>query len=177
MTEYVTSETQKDTKEVKQITESTEPSPVTIPKHHKVLLLASLLLVFLLLMSAAFVAGRHSWLPRDYAQTSRLQAYGQRPGAKMDEPSGSGFRGGMMRGDLSENGSMNNTRVNGVVTTISGDTITIAGNGTTTKVLVSSNTTYSGDAQPTKVNDTIMALGAKNGDGSLVASNVYLVRQ
>jgi endonuclease YncB( thermonuclease family) len=65
----------------------------------------------------------------------------------------------------------------GVVTAVDGDTITVAGNGVTTKVLVSTNTTYTGSDKPAQVNDTIMAFGARDGSNNLVASTVRLSRQ
>ncbi len=90
--------------------------------------------------------------------------------------------GGMMRGqgmmgprdDFSTDDST--SRVQGVVTAVDGQTITVAGNGTTTKVVVQDSTTYSGDEEPAKVNDTVMAYGTKDGD-TLTATRVFLNRQ
>jgi endonuclease YncB( thermonuclease family) len=85
-----------------------------------------------------------------------------------------GMRGGMMGGDVN---SATSTRVMGVVTAVDGDTITVAGNGAATKVVVNDNTNYTGDDKPAKVNDTIMASGARQSDGTLLASTVRLSRQ
>lgn len=86
----------------------------------------------------------------------------------------SGFGGRMMGGmGTSTNSS---TRVSGVVTAVDGNTITVAGNGTTTKLTVSDSTTYGGSTKPAAVNDTIMATGATASDGSFTAATVYLSR-
>ncbi len=90
---------------------------------------------------------------------------------------GGRLRGGMMgQGDLESDTNTNASRVNGVVIAISGSTITVAGNGQTTKVVVNDSTTYMGDDKPAAVNDTIMAVGTKDGD-TLIASQVILQRQ
>lgn len=73
--------------------------------------------------------------------------------------------------------SESTTRVSGVVTNVSGNTITVAGNGTTAKVEVSDNTTYGGSDEPVAVNDSIVAIGATNSDGVLIASSVQLHRE
>lgn len=86
----------------------------------------------------------------------------------------SGPRGGMMGGATN---AADSTRVMGVVTAVDGDTVTVSGGGTTTKVVVNDSTTYTGSDKPAKVNDTIMAAGARQSDGSLLASTVRLSRQ
>lgn len=173
MAEHTTTETQKDTSETERATDVKELGLSSVPKQSKILLLGGFALVFLLFLSIAFTAGRHYSENREYIQSSRLQL----PVTQMGQAGGDGFRGGMMRGSLDENSTTSNTRFSGVVTAVSGDTITVAGNGATTKVLVSSNTTYTGGTEPAKVNDTITALGAKDSNDSLVASAVYLARQ
>lgn len=89
-----------------------------------------------------------------------------------------GFRGqaGPMRTGDDAN-TPTSTRVSGVVTAVDGDTITVAGNGTTTRVTVNEHTSYVGDDKPAKTNDTVMASGARQSDGSLLASVIRLSRQ
>lgn len=88
--------------------------------------------------------------------------------------------GGMMRGpggnfrDTSD--STDGTRVSGVVVAVDGSTITVAGNGTTTKVVVNDSTTFMGDDKPATVNDTIMVIGTKS-DGTITATHVSLQRE
>lgn len=85
--------------------------------------------------------------------------------------------GGMMgvRSDFDEN-TVSTTRVSGVVTAVDGSTITVAGNGTTRKVIVNDSTVYVGDDKPAAVNDTIMVVGTTSGD-TLTANRVMLQRQ
>ena len=71
----------------------------------------------------------------------------------------------------------NVTRLNGVVTAIDGNTLTVAGSGKTTKVEVGSATIYNGDATSAAVNDTVGVLGNKNSDGSIAASQITISRQ
>lgn len=54
-------------------------------------------------------------------------------------------------------------QVDGVVTTVNGNTLTVAGNGTTTSVDVGGSTTYSG-ATSALVNDTVVATGTFSGN-------------
>lgn len=141
-----------------------------------------LALVFFGLLWTAFALGRHS--DGRFDRDGRLgkgtmmqggfstQSGGPR-GGMMDD--GYGPRGGMMDGTSPNTAT--STRVMGVVTAVDGDTITVAGNGATTKVTVNDNTTYTGDDKPAKVNDTIMAFGARDASNNLVASTVRLSRQ
>ena len=69
------------------------------------------------------------------------------------------------------------TVVRGVVTAVDGNTITVAGNGVTTNVIVSDSTTYIGSAKSATTNDTIIVFGTKNPDGSFMANSVRLLRQ
>lgn len=121
----------------------------------------------------AFAVGRHA---DDRFGTER----GFRAGGMMraGDEDDMGMRGdaGMGRGMYSTNFT-SSTRVSGVVTAVEGDTITVSGNGITTKVMVNNNTNYVGDDKPAKVNDTIMAFGARDSDNTLVASAVRLSRQ
>ena len=93
--------------------------------------------------------------------------------------SGSGTRGlgnGMMGGFGMRDDTNTTSRVSGVVTAVDGDTITVAGYGTTTKVKVTSSTTYSGSSEPAAVNDTITAFGSTS-DDVLTARPIRLSRQ
>ncbi len=139
---------------------------------HKPLALAGLLIVFLLLLGGAFMAGRHAWRNDQIFETRHFSSMQFSPDSAWSY--GDGFRIDVMRGQRS---TASNTRVSGVVTAVDGNTITVAGDGTTSKVTVSSNTAYSGSSEPAKVNDTITAVGAKDGSGVLIASSVYLSRQ
>lgn len=133
------------------------------------LIFAGVVVVFGLLF-ASFAVGRAS-LWRHHAEPtthfSVQRSFDVSPG---------GF-GMMMGGHYDGDADASDTRVAGVVTAVSGNTITVAGNGMTTKVEVSDNTTYYGDSEPAKVNDSIVAFGAKNSSDVLVASSVRLSRQ
>lgn len=131
----------------------------------RVLLTVLAIVGFIFVLSVAFAAGhRSAYKDHTYRthKTESMMRYG------------GGYHGS--REHLAADDA-SNTRVVGVVTAVDGDTITVAGNGTTTKVNVSSNTTYIGDDKPAKVNDSIVAHGAKDAAGVLVASNVRLSRQ
>lgn len=142
-----------------------------------------LALVFFGLLCTAFSLGRHSNDRFDRADRfgggTMMQGFSTRSGAMgggmMND--GDGFRGGMMGDGGGTANTTTSTRVMGVVTAVDGDTITVAGNGATTKVTVNNNTTYSGDDKPARLNDTIMALGARDSSGNLLASAVRLARQ
>ena len=66
--------------------------------------------------------------------------------------------------------------MSGVVTAVDGSIITVAGNGTTTKVTTTDSTTYTGDDKPAAVNDTIMVVGTTSGD-TFTATRISLQRQ
>lgn len=138
---------------------------------HKLLLYTCIVIVSLLLLGGAFAAGRHT------QRTSMLTVhnYGN------TELSRNSTRGqGSFSRDIAQDGSTRSrstTRVAGVATAVNGNTITVAGDGTTTKVTVSSNTMYTGSSEPAKVNDTIIAFGAKDSSDTLIASNVRLTRE
>ncbi len=152
------------------------------PKHsyRNPLLIVLLLVGVLFVLGGMFAAGRHAAYMRnenafvrgDYSRVGTELSTGGFGGQM-------GFRGSMMYGDQGGPSSapVNNTRVRGVVTVMDGSTITVAGDGMIIKVSVSSNTTYGGSSEPAKVNDSILAVGAKDSSGTLVASNVYLTRQ
>ncbi len=127
--------------------------------------------VVLLLLFAALVAALHG--------AERFER--RTPGMMGTSSYYGGRNGGMMRGPgLSEGGSSTvggATRLRGVVTAIDGSTLTVAGEGVTTKVTTSDGTLYSGSAKPAKVNDTISVLGNKTADGSIAASQIVLSRQ
>jgi hypothetical protein len=69
---------------------------------------------------------------------------------------------GEARVKLDQGAQDSSTQVNGVITAISGNTLTVAGNGTTRSVTVSSSTQYSG-ATSAAVNDTVIANGSVTG--------------
>jgi len=97
---------------------------------------------------------------------------------------GNGFRtGGMMGGrrylddtSTTTTTTTTTTRLSGVVTAVDGSMITVAGNGTTNKVIVNDSTTYTGSTKPAAVNDTIIAVGTTSGD-TFTATRVVLQRQ
>jgi hypothetical protein len=76
-------------------------------------------------------------------------------------------RGGTRRG-----GMMQSAAANGVVTTITGDTITVAGQGKTVTVKKSSTTTIGGDKTDIAVNDSVIVFGTANSDGSVNATRI-----
>jgi len=101
-----------------------------------------------------------------------------------DDQTGNGgirTRGGMMGGPggygmMNDTNTTSTTRVSGVVTAVDGNTITVAGNGTTITVKVTDSTTYSGSSKPATVNDTITVFGTTS-DNVLTATSVRLIRQ
>lgn len=151
-------------------------------EHHKhvlLLVLGVVLMVFIVVM--AFAAGRNS-AQHDMSHVT-VRSFG---GDMQVSPNGVQYctygNGGAMPmggefGTDTGGSQTSTTRVTGVVTAVDGDTITVSGNGTTTKVTVSSNTSYTGSSEPAKVNDSILAFGAKDASGTLVASQVRLTRQ
>ena len=104
----------------------------------------------------------------------------QGEGTRMSPPSdrmGGGFGGPGRGGMYGEETSTSGSRIGGVVTAVDGDTITIAGGGMTAKVTVQDDTRYTGSDGPAEVNDTIVASGTRQSDGSLLASVIRLDRQ
>ncbi len=172
MAEDKTIETTNESKEAEKKPSTEKPSVVWYTPEHKLFVIVGLVIIFVLLLGVAFAAGHHAWR-RDNEFGGRVFSNMQYSPRHM-QAFGYGLRGGMMGTDGT---TTSNTRVSGVVTAVDGDSITVAGDGTTTKVTVSSNTTYSGSSEPAKVNDTITAVGAKDGSGTLIASSVYLSRQ
>lgn len=73
-----------------------------------------------------------------------------------------------MRGEGSSN-----TRVNGVITSISGDSFVVAGNGKTVNVTKSGSTSVRGTSASIAVNDTVMILGTQDGD-SFTATTIIV---
>lgn len=138
-------------------------------------------LVFFSLLCAAFMLGKN--VGDDRGQFDRMGdrimtrgGYGDDMRGGMQggaRAGGAGPRGGM-RGDVN---SATSTRVMGVVTAVDGNTATVSGNGTSTKVIMNDNTVYKGDDKPAVVNDTIMAVGARDSSNNLIASSVFLTRQ
>jgi hypothetical protein len=64
------------------------------------------------------------------------------------------------------------TQTQGVVTAVSGDSITVAGGGKTLTVKTTSATTYANDSKPV-VNDTVVIIGTK--DGSTITATQIAV--
>ena len=85
-----------------------------------------------------------------------------------------GRSGGMYRMDKYDTSS--SSRVSGVVTAVDNETITVAGNGLTKKIKITSSTQFNGDTKPAKINDSIVAFGALDND-TLTATSVILSRQ
>ncbi len=128
------------------------------------------LTALVLLLGVAFTAG--SWARHDSV------AFGQHGAQQFDRDFMAGPHGMMgARGGMQDETGMDSTdRIAGVVTAVNGDTITVAGNGKTSKVTVTSTTTYGGAAKPAVVNDSILAFGTTSGD-TFTATSVRLSRQ
>lgn len=134
------------------------------------LIIASVLLVLIVLGGAVGMMLRGA---------SRYDDYARRDGYMNDRFD----HGGMNRGGIDMGVGMdgaidsNVTRLTGVVTIVDGNTLTVAGNGKTTKVTVSDATIYRGASKPVAVNDTVGVLGNKTSDGSVAASQIAISRQ
>lgn len=68
------------------------------------------------------------------------------------------------------------TLVSGVVTVIDGNTLTVAGSGTTKQVKTTDTTEYYGAAQQVKVNDSVRIIGTTEGE-AFTATRVMISRQ
>ncbi len=79
---------------------------------------------------------------------------------------------GMMFGGGQQVNTDNQSRLNGVVTSVNGNSFTLAGGGTTNTVTTSSSTQYQGGSQ-VKQNDTVVVLGAIS-NGSFNATQVVI---
>lgn len=149
------------------------------------LVLIGIVFTLAFLMYGAFLAGQKSVdVDRGRLFTMRssngdIELMPGQIGNNGSTTDGYGPRGGMMRGGWDSDDtstSTSSTRLSGVVTAVSGDTITVAGGGTTTKVTATSSTNYTGSSEPAKVNDSIVVFGTQNSDGSLTATSIRLVR-
>ncbi|MGB4800656.1 MAG: DUF5666 domain-containing protein [Candidatus Saccharimonadales bacterium] len=166
------------------VTEVKKPQPIVrewVSGRRSWVSMIVLAAVFLGLLCGAYALGKNS-----DDRAGRSDRFGAPTMMQDRRDYRSGPRGGMMGdGELGPRGGMmggatnaaDSTRVMGVVTAVDGDTVTVSGGGTTTKVVVNDSTTYTGSDKPAKVNDTIMAAGARQSDGSLLASTVRLSRQ
>lgn len=130
---------------------------------------------------AAVYAAVHSFSDGTDVSTNRRGDYSLRDDQFGD--SSNDVRGGMQRGGgygmmggYGDSANTTSTRVNGVVIAVDGSTLTVAGNGTTTTVKVTDNTTYTGSSKPAAINDTITAFGTTS-DGVFTATSVRLIRQ
>lgn len=149
------------------------------------LVLIGIVFTLAFLMYGAFLAGQKSVdVDRGRLFTMRslngdIELMPGQIGNNGSTTDGYGPRGGMMRGGWDSDDtstSTSSTRLSGVVTAVSGDTITVAGGGTTTKVTATGSTNYTGSSEPAKVNDSIVVVGTQNSDGSLTATSIRLVR-
>lgn len=93
--------------------------------------------------------------------------------------SGPGLAGGfgerrfMMGGGFGSNGTVNGqSRDEGVVTSVSGNNFTLAGNGATTNVATNSSTQYQG-GNSVKQNDTVVVFGTES-NGTLTATQIVI---
>lgn len=68
------------------------------------------------------------------------------------------------------------TRLTGVVTQASGDSFTIAGNGTTKTITTNSSTVYAPESQKAAVNDSVVVIG-KDANGTFTASSVHILNK
>jgi hypothetical protein len=154
------------------VTEVKKPQPIVrewVSGRRSWVSMIVLAAVFLGLLCGAYALGKNS-----DDRAGRSDRFGAPTMMQDRRDYRSGPRGGMMGGATN---AADSTRVMGVVTAVDGDTVTVSGGGTTTKVVVNDSTTYTGSDKPAKVNDTIMAAGARQSDGSLLASTVRLSRQ
>lgn len=154
------------------VTEVKKPQPIVrewVSGRRSWVSMIVLAAVFLGLLCGAYALGKNS-----DDRAGRSDRFGAPTMMQDRRDYRSGPRGGMMGGATN---AADSTRVMGVVTAVAGDTVTVSGGGTTTKVVVNDSTTYTGSDKPAKVNDTIMAAGARQSDGSLLASTVRLSRQ
>jgi len=68
------------------------------------------------------------------------------------------------------------TRLNGVVTQVSGSSFTIAGNGTTKTITTDGDTDYNTTDKKVTVNDSVVVIGTDS-NGTFTAKNVRLLNQ
>jgi hypothetical protein len=154
-----------ETKETAVEKPKTAPTVVT-PKQRSPLwyVLGTLVaVVFIILLAGAF---RQAHDRQEAARTfDRSSSFGLDDRRMM--------RGGMMndRDDISDT-----THVSGVVTSIDGSIITVAGNGSSKKVTINDKTEYFGAAQPVKVNDSVQIKGTTSGE-TFTATRILTSRQ
>ena len=70
----------------------------------------------------------------------------------------------------------NTVQMTGVVSAVSGDTITLIGNGTSTAVKTNDSTTYNTVAKKVSVNDSVIVSGVSSG-GTFTANTVSIVNR
>ncbi len=150
-------ETEAETKVV------TQPAPAVVTKPVSPLwwVLGTLVGVVLLIFTVGAIK-----LASDRDDNTRFGM----PGGMMERS----FERGGMRGGMRDSNS--DTSAHGVVTSISGDTISIAGNGSTKEIKTTDKTEYFGAAQPVKVNDSVRIQGTTT-DNTFTATQVMISRQ
>jgi hypothetical protein len=67
--------------------------------------------------------------------------------------------------------------VQGVITQVEGDTLTVSGNGTQVTVKRSASTVVGGDKADVAVNDTVLVVGDKASDGSVSAAKIVVMNR
>ncbi len=81
-----------------------------------------------------------------------------------------GWRHDMMEG----RGMYGRPELMGVVSAVSGDALTVVGNGKQTTVKKSSDTVVSGDSSSLRVNDSVLIYGTTGDDGTLTATRIVV---
>jgi hypothetical protein len=127
-------------------TSAKRPSWATTP----VLLGAIIVILVLLVVFLGGLAAGH------YSDNSAPAGAHQR---FMDNRANGPASHGGLRGLMGDNQNV----VTGAVVSVSGDSFTVAGGGTTTQVKTTSSTQFRG-ANSVKTNDTVVAVGTKDGD-------------
>ncbi len=134
-------------------------------RHHKKL---QFMLVAALVLMIVFAIGALAGHAASRLQSQRIGGYNS-----------SGPGGGMMRGYNANgsgfgmgNQSSNLVRLKGVVTSVNGSTIVIAGDGTTNSITTNTSTQYTGGSQAA-TNDTIIVFGTTN-NGVFTAARVII---
>lgn len=121
--------------------------------------------VIILILAVAALAAAAAYRVSSGNGQGPLRAFGVESRLK------SGELGGLSQSSSSApNGE---TRKTGVITAVSGDSFTLAGNGTTTQVTTSSSTQYRGGNQ-VKVDDTVVVRGTISND-TMAASRISII--
>lgn len=130
---------------------------ITVGIFGTVLLLAAVAMAWLQLV------GMH----RSSVRTSPDYGYSQQHSQQYGSGGRDYSRGG-------QRGSAARPVATGVVTAVSGDSITVSGGGKQVTVKTSSATRITGDETDVAVNDTVVVYGTKNDDGSIAATRIVV---